>query len=369
MRYNYANYRRSSSDSNSQDAVLSLTRRLNEDAVIYVVLEHLKQSDIGFSNEENAIRGGATYRLETGFGAFAFGAGLRKARADQESTADDIQVFDEVIVLAGTTPVDLAQEFVVPGSVVVRNTTNTQIYVEGFDYRLIQTGSVTSIQRQIDGNIADGETVLVDYRYATSGTAEFDTRDSNISASLSFLQNFDAYARYSLLDTDILSGELTNRVNDRNRVEYGLSARNRALDGWALSGHYRYVQQDEDVSPFVGDSFEIGLAKSFWGRLRLSLSAGVTRTDYELSDEDLDSRSYSLRIGGSPFRGMSIDYSLTHFEDDGGSVPRRQLRQRLNAQWVYRMMRITLFGQFSDDEVGVTEQTNNRVILQIVRDF
>jgi hypothetical protein len=368
LRYNYADLQRSETESRLQDVELSLTRRLNEDTFVDAGLEHFGQDDTGFTRKENAIRGRATYTREIGFGALALGAGLRAARTDQESSASDVPVFDEAIVLVGTNPVDLAQEFVVPGSVVVRNFTNTQVYIEGSDYRLFQTGSVTSIQRLIDGNIADGETVLVDYRYETSGTAEFDTFNSDVSASLSFLQNLDAYLRYSISDTDVRSGELSN-VNDRDRVEFGLNARNRALDGWGMSGQYRHIQHDEDISPFVSDSLNVQLTKNFWGRLSVSVSAGVTRTDYEVSDEDIDQKSYTLGLGGSPFRRASINYYVAYLEDVGGTVPRKQLRHRLNFQWAYRMMRVTLFGEFSDDELGTTARTTNRVTLQIVREF
>jgi hypothetical protein len=111
------------------------------------------------------------------------------------------------------------------------------------------------------------------------------------------------------------------------------------------------------------------LTKNFWGRLSVSVSAGVTRTDYEVSDEDIDQKSYTLGLGGSPFRRASINYYVAYLEDVGGTVPRKQLRHRLNFQWAYRMMRVTLFGEFSDDELGTTARTTNRVTLQIVREF
>lgn len=369
FRYNYADLQRSEAESRLQDGGISLSYQLNEATFVSGGVERYDQKDVGFRRVENAVQGNATYRREVGIGSLALGASIRSARTDQESTASDIPVFDEAVVLVGTTPVDLAQEFVVPGSVVVRNVTNTQIYVEGSDYRLIQTGSLTSIQRLIDGNIVDGETVLVDYRYETSGTAEFDTLDSGVTASLRFLENLDAYVRYNKVDTRILRGELTNRVNDRDRVEFGLNARNRALDGWALSGQYRHVRQDEDISPFVSNSLDLSLAKSFWGRLRMSVSAGVTRTDYEFSEEDIDQRTYTLGLGGSPFRRTSVNYYVGYLDDIGGTIPRAQLRHRLNLQWAYRMMRITLLGEFADDELGATARSDNRVTLQIVREF
>ena len=183
------------------------------------------------------------------------------------------------------------------------------------------------------------------------------------------MQNLDAYVRYGFLDTDVRSGELTNRVNDRDRLEYGLNMRNRTLDGWVLSGYYRHVQQDENISPFVSDAVGVDLAKSFWGRLNVSASAGLTRSDYEFSDEDVNLRSYTLGLGARPLRRVLVNYHVAYLEDDGGTIPRKQLRQRLNVEWAYRMMRVTLFGQYSDDEFGTTTRTDNRVVLQITREF
>ena len=225
------------------------------------------------------------------------------------------------------------------------------------------------MQRLIDGNITDGETVLVDYRYQTSGTANFDTLDSNVVASVNLLQFLNAYARYSVSDTDIRSGELVNRVNNRDRREFGLDLQDTALDGWSLGGHYRHVRQDEDLSPFVSNALNVNLSKSFWGRLSLSVSAGVTRTDYEFSDEDIDQRTYTLGLGGSPLRRTSVSYFASYLEDIGGTVPRTQVRHRLNFRWAYRMMRINLLAEYSDDELGTTARRDNRVTLQILRDF
>jgi hypothetical protein len=210
--------------------------------------------------------------------------------------------------------------------------------------------------------------VLVDYRYETSGTADFDTLNSSVSASLTFLENLDAHVRYSLLDTDVRSGELTN-LNDRDRLEFGLNARNRPLDGWALTGQYRFVDHDEDISPFVSHYLGVSLAKSFWGRLRLSVSAAISRSDYEFSDEDVDGRSYTLGLGASPFRRASVNYLATYLDDQGGTIPRTQLRHQLNFQWYYRMMRVRLRGEYSEDEQGTSTRDYKRLTLEIVREF
>jgi hypothetical protein len=251
----------------------------------------------------------------------------------------------------------------------VRNSTNTQQYIEGIDYRLFTTGSVTSIQRLIGGNIGDGETLFVDYRYETSGTAEYDSLESGAHLGIGVGRSLSAHVRYDAFDTDVLSGELINRVNNRERVELGLSLRNRALDGVTVNAQYRHVQQKEDIGPFVSDSFDISMAKNFWGRLRVSLSAAYAKADYETSDEDTDQKTFTIGIGGSPVSRTSVNYDVSYLEDSGGTLERTQVRHRLSFQWSYRLMRANLYAQFSDDELGTTARTDNRITLQVSRYF
>lgn len=369
LRYNYSDSRRLESSSLTRNLDLSLLRRPSNKSAIEFGLEHLDQSSTGFERLESALRGSVTLRPEVAFGVLAIGSTIRGSRTNQESSASDTPVFDEAIELSGTIPVDLANQFVVRGSVSVRNILNTQIFIEGLDYRLIETGSFLSIQRLIGGNIGDGETVLVDYRYLTSGTSSFDTLDSSVSVNVGFLRNFNAHVRYSITDTNIRSGELINRVNDRDRLEFGLSVRNRALDGVAITGNFRHIEQDEDISPFTSDSLDISLAKNFWGRLNASFTAGFVKTDYEFSVEDLDQVSYAVSLSGSHYRFGSIGYDIAYLEDVGGTVPRTQLRHRLSFQWAYRQMRVMLRGHHAVDELGESDRLDNRVTFQITREF
>ena len=369
FRLNYVDSQRSSESSKSRGAGYSVSRMFGFGATVSAGANYSRSNSVGFMRRDKGLRGAVHYRYETIVGPLSVNASLRKASVDQESTVSDIAVFDEAILLAGTTPTDLVNEFVVQGAVLVRNFTNTQNYVEGIDYRLFVTGSVTSIQRLIGGDIADGETVLVDYRYATSGTAQFDTTDLGLSANVTLLKNMNAYVRYDASDTDVISGELTNRINNRDRFEAGVNVRNRPIDGWAVTGDYRYVNQQDDLAPFASNAINVQLAKRFWGRLSLSVSAGYVQSDFENSDEDEDLVTYGLGIGGNPFRGASIGYDVSYLEDVGGTLTRKMLRQRLNFHWGFRMVHVRLTGNFADDELGTSASIDNRVTLQITRDF
>lgn len=81
---------------------------------------------------------------------------------------------DEEITLSGTANTPLALDTLVPGSETVRAADDTR-YVRGNDYSIEY--STGQLARESGGNIADGETVFVDYRYKPNGS--FQTGDAS----------------------------------------------------------------------------------------------------------------------------------------------------------------------------------------------
>jgi len=352
----------------SRNAQLGMARSAVNGLGYDVSTEYADVEQQGFTRDRVGARGSVMYTRETGFGSFGLSGSLGAARSDQVSASDSIQVFDEAVVLEGTTPVDLANEFVIAGSVVVSNATRTQVYVEGLDYRLVEIGSVTQIQRLVGGAITDGETVLVDYRYRTSGTAEFDTLDAGLSASIRFFDNLDAYVRYGTRETDVVSGQLTNPTNDRDTFEVGLGIRNRFLDGWGISGQLRHLDQDEEISPFVRDSVDVSLNGAFFNRVKVTVSAGLADVDRRNSPEDVRQTTYRVVLSGRLGRSI-LSYQGSWLEDTGGTLPRDQLLHRLNLQWAYRQVRFLLRAQHTRDTLGLTERSFTNVSAQVTRAF
>ncbi len=370
----YVNLRDATSkrDSTRQDFTeldLVAAEQLTERTFVRGAIGHSAVDQTGFTRDRNSVRGSAEYSRETGFGGIALSGSVRAERNDQESTADEIEVFDEPLLLTGTTPADLRNEFVVPGSVVVRNADRTQIYIEGLDYRLVVTGSVTAVQRLVNSSITDGETVLVDYSYSTSGTAEYDTLGSGIAFRANFLETFRAHVRYDWQDSKVREGALTNPLNDGEILEFGIGTSNQFLDGWTLDAQYRHLQQDLATSPYVSDQLDIGVTTSLRGTLSLTLAGGISEIDYENSDEDVSQVTYRVGLRGLVFRRSYFAYDAFLLDDTGGTLARKQLRHRLHFQWSYRQMRFDLRGTLSDDELGPSERNNTTVTAQLTRVF
>jgi len=369
LRYRSLDAKRTDTDLQTRETSAGLVRHLAQNFDVDAAVGYLADEQTGFQRDQSRASGAVTWARETGFGSVAVAGSLRAARTDQVSSANDIPIIGEAVILAGTTPVDLANEFVVPGSVVVSNATRTQIYVEDLDYRLITIGSVTSIQRLINGSITDGETVLVDYSIETPGTAVFDTLGSGLSLNVNMLGTIDAFVRYDWQDTEISEGTLTNPVNDRQRFEIGVAASNQFLDGWSLDGEYRHTQNDEEISPYDSDTFNLSLTTSLGGTLSLVLSGNLTEVDYENSPEDIQQVGYRVALGGRLFRRSRFSYEASFLEDTGGTRPRREIRHRLHYQWAFRQVRFDLQGMYRDETLGITERGNLHVSAYVTRVF
>jgi hypothetical protein len=296
--------------SKGRQARLGVDHAIFQDFSYGARINHREIRQTGFSSDQTGADLRANYRKEMQFGTLGLGANISKARTDQESTTDTVQVFDEAVILLGTVPVDLAQDFVVPGTVVVRNFDKTQLYVEDLDYRLTIVGSVTRIERLINGNILDGETVLVDYEYQTSGTAEFDTLRPGATMSFSFPRFVSASVRYYRQDTELLSGELTTPINDQDVLEYSVSADVPVGRRWKFAADYRHRDVSEEISPSVSDTFSISMNATLWQATRLTLGARLYQVDLERSEEDIDDRQLSLGISARPLARTSVSYNI-----------------------------------------------------------
>ncbi len=361
--------KRTGADAKSHDLRATLFHSINSELWYDLFAGHEVTEQIGFDRNRSGAGGVINFSKSVGFGTLGLNASVKAERTDQESSSSTVQVFDEPVTLNGTAQVDLTNEFVVPISVVVTNVAGTQVFVENVDYRLIVVGSVTSIQRLINGNIFDGQSVLVDYEYLTSGTAKFDTFSSGVSTSLHFLKFFRAQARFDQRDSKIVSGQLTTPINDQTLFEVVVGADFPIGRRMTIGGEYRHTDQNEDISPFVRDSFDLNASTRINGSLQLYAAASLIKVDQEFSVEDVDQVSYRLGVSGRAFGRIQLNYETAYLEDTGGTLVREQLQHRLNLQGRYRQVRYFLRALISEDTQGATVRSYTQVTFDVTRDF
>jgi hypothetical protein len=242
------------------------------------------------------------------------------------------------------------------------------VFTEGIDYRLVIVGSVTSIQRLVDGGIFDGQTVLVDYEYQTSGTAKFDTAIAGASLGADFFGFLSAYARYNTYEVDVIEGDLTTPTNDTDFVEIGISARTR-IGTWNVGGGITYSQSDEEISPSTRESVRINASTRLLGRLAFRISAVWTQLDLENSPEDSDRIDAQIGLGGPIWRRANFSFDTVYTEDVGGTQSRKDLAYVFKFDWRYRAVTFDLTARHADNELGVTRRDRTEVFASVRRLF
>jgi hypothetical protein len=245
-----------------------------------------KSPDI--SQDSSGLSLSAAYAKDLPIGRLGIRASANLGRRDQTSFSDTSQIFDELVTLVGSTPVALREQFVLENTVIVMNVDRTQTFAENIDYRLVTIGGETTIERIIDGNILDGQEVLVDYEIRTGGTVEYQNFSQGLSASLAWSTRASLFFSINNYVTDVLSGAATTPLNDSTRFELGGRVDYPLPGGWSIGGDVRASQNEEEISPYVRSSFRSYLESERYWNTQVRVSLDRVLVDYEDSREDVD---------------------------------------------------------------------------------
>jgi hypothetical protein len=186
------NYTYGFSDSGSTESV-NQTGRVSLQHQLYDSLSSTVSSDLRDTSQTSldTFRYGFTvdesYTKQVGDASrLNLGATFSHHSEDRQSSGGDtIQIINEPHTLTDGVITTLNQPNVIESTIEVTDPAGIP-YLEFIDYRVIQRGSVTEIQRVVTGSIPNGGAILVTYRIINTGSGSFTTR-----------QNFYRF-RYSL---------------------------------------------------------------------------------------------------------------------------------------------------------------------------
>ncbi len=368
-RYQTQRNQRSGIDAVTQRAVVGASHIKGINQSVDGNLYFSTDKNEGFNKQVNGATGSITHTRQFGFGSVQLGAGLSYDRTDQKSTVDFVSVFDEIITLNGSMPVILRNNFVISGSIIVRNTPKTQVFIEGMDYRLVTTGDATSIERLIGGSIIDGQTVLVDYQYQPGGTMNFDTTSQSYSINTRLFDYVNLYLRVRDTNNRLRSGTPTTPLNSIRSYQAGIRVDYPLSNGWTVGGEYLYTNQDEDIAPFVRNSFDTYFQVALPGLSALRVSAHRETVDNAASLEDVDLVEYRARFTSRPWGRATLSIDADYLEDTGGSLRRLRRGQNLALEWGYRQMRFVVRAQYLIESQGVVDREQTIVKAELSRIF
>jgi hypothetical protein len=352
----------------NQTATVGLNHRLYQSLFTTLDLHGEDNRTTGLTLRTYGAAATFNYRKRIPYGSLQLSYAARYDRRDSQATVAQAPVFGERQVLSGTIPVTLANEHVIASTVVVSNAARTQTFVEGNDYRLIVIGTQTQIQRLIAGNILDGETVLVDYAFQTSGTFVHTIFDQNYQANLTLFKHFHLFARYRTAPQRLVSGTPTLPLNSVRSTLYGGSV---DLPLWGMVVGGEAVQEDhrEEFSPFRRESYDLFIQIPLPLSSSLRVSGRRVLVDNLRTLEDVDLIGGSVVFQSYPWFGARVTSEASYEEDTGGTIPRQTLRGTLRAEWRIRQLILRAEGQHGRERQGEHEREITSVKVELRREF
>ena len=252
--------------------------------------------------DRRGARGDVDYRRATPWGRLHAGVGYDRTREDQTAEDQVRETADENYRLEdGNEPLLLASR-IDAGSIVVSDATGFTIYREGFDYDVVTFGDRVSLRRVPTGDITDGQSLRVDYRYEVSPALEFDAVGTTFRTRFDSNRNVSAYYRYGRHREDYVSGIANGFLEDRRLHVAG--ARFRAM-GLTLGEEYEVDRLL--ASEFRTNRLTAGI-DGRWGRVvRGSMHASHSRTRFSETDRALGVTAVNGRLQWTPRPALSLE--------------------------------------------------------------
>lgn len=329
---------------------------------VYTSKDNFDDGEIDISEADLDFR----YVRKIPIGTLSMFNGYSYRIEDNDIDADSSQILNESHLLTGTTPEFLIRTNIDPSTVIVTDSSKTVTYVEGIDYILNVVGASVAIERRIFGGIADGETVLVDYIFATQAPFKTDRSVARFGINLNLWQTLRLYYNIDRSRENLRSGTRPSDLADDRTQRLGASLR------WRFSTTTAdYEMRDTVITPLRRKRFQ----QTFAFRVTQSLSIGVSGSYSETKFKEIGSDSQSHGVAGNVRwdlgRWGRFELDAYSRRIDGDSQKTRS--DGLISKWSVRYGDWSGFIRFEhvDDADELTVQTRDRrvVTLNVARTF
>jgi hypothetical protein len=306
------------------------------------------------------------YRKTSPFGMHRASLTLGREYRQEQYAGGVRRVRNEAVTLVGINRVTLRQPNIVPGSIFVTDARNQLTYIEGVDYLLFSFGSFVEIARVVDGGIADGETVLVDYDARASGDAAYYADVIALRYRLELAPwPVALYTEFRLREQTLESGDDPGNLELDQSWLGGLEYR--PLPDLMLQGEYEV--RDLRLSPgWTAWRARASYVYSFEDYANISLTLDYEMLNYRDADEfQLEpGRDYLETLAlGSQFTTRLTDHLLLRlngsYQETSGRNRSRLGQGGMSWIWQYGLLEVSI-----DSRLGVWDQESESGVTGFV---
>ncbi len=287
---------------------------------------------------------------------------------DQSERGVAVPVNDNAFTFNAANVIVISQRNIEPGSIVVTDVTGLIQYIPGLDFTVLELPDGVEIRRVPGGNIAPGQTVLVDYTIGPepAGTTVTTGLGFNFRYTFEegFLRGLSVYTRFFWQD-ESRSGELSvQEPLDNDFTEYLYGAE---YNFWRIFLLAEQRIHDSDLSPFDATRYEARYVQEL-GK-GSSLVLGATYQDIDRTDLSLRTRTTTLSGQWNQQVTSHLQASLlVQWQDTNASpgVDSQGFEQEFEFKWTYNQT--TFYGRirnsFVDTDIDDTSFQTNVVGLR-----
>jgi hypothetical protein len=278
--YQYSWYEQPLFNSQQHNAGGQLEHQLFLSLRSHVFYDYSRLKQTQFDETLHTAGLGFNYRKKIPTGHLSLDYEIRQRRQDHNSLARQRQIINEEQRLDDGQTVLLNHPYVEINSVIVHDLTNTIIYQLNIDYVLISRGEFVEIQRLPGGQIADGETVYIDYIINQQDSYQFDSYNNNFRIHTSVFHNLlEVYFRYFDQDYNNIITTNTRILNYIAQNVYGIKSTIGPVSGGIEYDYFRAT-----IVPYHSKRYYLSFTQNFLRNWNILLSANFR--DYLLTQEN-----------------------------------------------------------------------------------
>lgn len=298
-------------------------------------------------------------------GKLSAGIGGERRIVDRKATGGLLEVIDESIVVDITGIVVLDLRFINPTTIIVTDVTGFVVFTEGVDYIVVPVANnLTEIQILPGGLINVGDTILVDYRYQSMPSLEYETNSFRYGVTLNFGW-ISLYHREFRSDQNMISGADGSFLTDRRDATSGIQIR------WThprIKTTFDMETRSFRSGDFESESFILrqSLFYTMSPKTTLTLSANESFTESEGRETDLLSADLSLHW--RPTSELSVTPKVGAWRREEIDISdQRYFTAGVDLRWSVRKLSITASLKHNKWSGTINDSDENRLMFTIIR--
>jgi len=353
----------------NQNLTIGTLKTLHDVLSLTTSIAATNDTSEGFEKKSYGVDGNIAYRDELNARwRINSGYSLLYRVNSQNTDVSVTTIRNESHVLNGLGSVALNNEYVLHSTIIVSNSTHTQIYEENVDYDLTRVGAETRLARRASGRISDGAEVLVEYAYESGGSYDFDELSQSLNLGYTLDNRHRFHMNYMLRRKILREGHPDNFIESSKRIRLGTDSRiplSRTTSfGWKLD----LEKQIDDLKPFTRDAVGFNLRTVLpWLTGSLDLDSRYDHIDNEDSENDLRLTRYSALVSARLGMRSSMGLELAHERDTGGETPNTTRYAILNYTWQRRLLGFSLEAKYGTEEQGDFSRSDTMIKADLVR--